>query len=496
MHHYQEEYPEDNVADSGDTAAESSYCQMNEFQSLYEESQSQIEELRKENTKLKAEYVPIISYCDFDMNDYREHPCIYLIHIHENDYKFGETGEIDKRYYAHMNDFTKRGCKPKLIKVWKCRSMQIMKNTEKQIKIFATQNNIKVEKYDKTEIITTDNIQPVIDVICKYIEYGNKKDEDFQKVYLAELELENNRVKLEIIKHAHIEVELRKLDIEHARLKLEILHVEKNITSVANLSEIPQIDIMPTVINNCENIKIVDLSVEKNEQQKLLDQINGTIQEVFKTCEDYDNDDQIVKFIIDMNDRLYNLSNDDKLLLIHEYDVLVNTIDDKRIDEAILWLSTRHSKYRHPRIYHIEYSKDIKNTLSCNLFYLVIRDAVIKNYKLVKPFLTSIYQSNYKYCYSIPIINVLKPINDAIIAATFDEQLSFAINYMNLLDDNNIVTKNTRAWMINNGPFNRFKSLTDYYKKYCVKNKTPVEYQKFLMILRIYLLNDCINNVK
>lgn len=261
----QEEYPEDNVADSGDTAAESSYYHMSEFQSLYEESQSQIEELRKENTKLKAEYIPKVSYCDVDMNDYREHPCIYLIHIRDNDYKFGETGEIDKRYYKHMNDFTKRGCKPKLIKIWKCKSMQIMKNTEKQIKHFASQNNIKVKKYDKTEIITTDNIKPVVDVICKYVERGNKKDEDYQKVYLAELELENNRVLLEIsnakLEKIRVKLELRKLDIEPAKLNIESTDLQNsaetdierdNIVDDKNVvcNNIDDIDNVPDIIDN------------------------------------------------------------------------------------------------------------------------------------------------------------------------------------------------------------------------------------------------------
>lgn len=250
MHH--QAYSEDNVEDSADTAAESSrfdrYNKYNEnLRSQLDETQSMLEESLAENVKLaetiKKGFIPTVSYQNFDINDYIDHPCVYLIHLIDNDYKFGETGEIDRRYYRHKNDFKKKGCDPKVVKIWICKTMKIMKHTEKKIKNFAEQNKIKVRKYGQTEILQTDNIEPVIKVIDKYVEEHNAKDELTMKLRLAEIELECKKYEVQLnvdlpmkIRFAEIELESRKLGVQIKQMDVNIL---KDKIELLRLEQLP-----------------------------------------------------------------------------------------------------------------------------------------------------------------------------------------------------------------------------------------------------------------
>lgn len=107
----------------------------------------------------------------YDINDYVNNPCVYIIHLIDTDYKFGVSGEIDVRTDAHMVDFKKEGCAPKCIKVWKCETMQIMKDVEMKIKRLAKQQGILCTKYGKKkEIFSTPNIDYIISRIDKYVD--------------------------------------------------------------------------------------------------------------------------------------------------------------------------------------------------------------------------------------------------------------------------------------------------------------------------------------
>jgi len=195
-------------------------------------SQTDLEELQIENTILRETYKPLVEYHDLDINDFTDSPCVYLIHVTDNDYKFGVSGEIDTRYDTHIATFTKEGYAPKLVKIWKCETMQIMKNTEMKIKRFASLNNILTPKYNRKEIITTDDIAHVITRIDEYVNKQNSVNTLSIEICKLELITKGKQADAEG-KRADAEgkradadgkqsdVEIQRLKIEGERWKLE-----------------------------------------------------------------------------------------------------------------------------------------------------------------------------------------------------------------------------------------------------------------------------------
>lgn len=168
-----------------------------------EESINEIEILKEENKKLSESYKPTVTYHDCDINDFTNNPCVYLFHLKVSDYKFGISGEIDVRKTHHNNVFKKFDIEPRLIKLWKCETMQIMKDTEIKIKLLAKHNKILINKYDQTEIISTDNIQYIVDRINKYVDDQNAREIVFMRIKEKELDVakinaENENLRLQI----------------------------------------------------------------------------------------------------------------------------------------------------------------------------------------------------------------------------------------------------------------------------------------------------------
>ena len=175
---------------------------------------------------------------EFDINDYTNQPCVYLLHLTANDYKFGVSGEIDVRIATHICDFRKDGYELRTVKLWKCDTMQIMKDTEAKIKLLAKQRNILVNKYGKKEIITTDNIGYIVECIDKYV---TEPCSDSTRIRELEItaELERMRISLEMRK---FDVEMKRLEIEHDRMKQTSAHIDtKTIEFVAEVVPAPPI---------------------------------------------------------------------------------------------------------------------------------------------------------------------------------------------------------------------------------------------------------------
>lgn len=178
-----------------------------------------IAELEQKTKELAGVYKPLITYHEYDINEFTDEPCVYLISLTETDFKFGVSGEIDCRSSSHFSKFRKLGLDPKIIKLWKCKTMKIMKDTESKIKLFAKHNNILANKYDQKEIITTDNIEPIVENITKYI-----NDQNFR---------ENSAIEIK-----KMELEIRKLELENESKRLDIelkrLNTTNNIATVVN----------------------------------------------------------------------------------------------------------------------------------------------------------------------------------------------------------------------------------------------------------------------
>jgi prophage antirepressor-like protein len=191
-----------------------------EKQKLQEElatHSAEIVALKQENAKLAEGYKPIITYHNCDV-DQIEGPSIYLIHLKDEDYKFGRTGKSGNRYDTHIRNFAKLGCEPKLVKAWSCSSMQSMELVEKKIKLFARRNNILVRKYDQTEIITTDDINFIVSKIGTYVDELNSKN--ITDVELRKLELINDGKGLDIT--------LANIEVEKLRLQVSLLQIQKD----------------------------------------------------------------------------------------------------------------------------------------------------------------------------------------------------------------------------------------------------------------------------
>ena len=185
-----------NIQDTIDT-------QKQRLEQLLEESTTEIGTLKEENKKLSVGYKPQITYHECDINEFTNNPCVYLFHLRDNDYKFGVSGEIDVRKTTHSRKFKKHNIELKLIKLWRCETMQIMKDTELKIKNLASQNSILVNKYEQREIISTDNISHIVERIDKYVTDQNFREITFMRIKERELDVikierENENLLLQI----------------------------------------------------------------------------------------------------------------------------------------------------------------------------------------------------------------------------------------------------------------------------------------------------------
>lgn len=167
------------------------------------------------NTQLATVAPPKIQYQDIDLNEYDGESCVYLVSLSPTEYKFGVSGDVARRFITHRANFTRLGYSPKIVKVWTCKTAQIMRDVEKKIKIFAIQNDIIGELHGYTEIMITDNIEPVIDKINGYVQAENAKNED---------DVEKLKLQLEI----------RKQEVEAARVQLEILKLQNSADNLYN----------------------------------------------------------------------------------------------------------------------------------------------------------------------------------------------------------------------------------------------------------------------
>lgn len=154
------------------------------------EMRRKVKDLQLEITALKENSIPNTVYQDYDINDYTDQPCVYLIHLQHCNYKFGVSGDIDSRLRTHRRTFKKLGCKTQVVKLWRCSTMQIMRETEAKIKRLAKQNRILAPNYGQTETLTTDDIGFVIARIDQYVEALNAREFASSRERQLEMQLE------------------------------------------------------------------------------------------------------------------------------------------------------------------------------------------------------------------------------------------------------------------------------------------------------------------
>lgn len=155
-----------------------------------------------------------------DINDYRDCNVVYLLHVYENDYKFGITDDTIRRLSEHKTHFKKHNHEINVVRLWKCKNSIIMRSIEDKIKTLSKENDILRKKYDLTEIFETSNVNLVIEKIDQYVAESIDVSD---KIY--EMEMAKMRIKE------------KETDNENLRLQIELLKLSKGIGENVNLIE-------------------------------------------------------------------------------------------------------------------------------------------------------------------------------------------------------------------------------------------------------------------
>ncbi|QYB17801.1 hypothetical protein PV-S19_0438 [Pacmanvirus S19] len=243
-----------------------------------------LEMLENENKELKqmTMNLPPITYHQVDINEFIDKSVIYLLHITDYDYKFGVTGDIEKRLAAHKTDFKKLGFDINIVNLWKCESANIMSSIEKMIKNIANQNKMLIKKYDKTEIINTGDISKIVDKINEYVSDKNIIDSRY-------FELESKRLDKEIIDSKNENLRL-KLKLKELKFETRKYKDNKNCTKnnmLENNKLLTNLDINDNIYYSDEELPEFDV-VEKDNAAEIQKWIESNPPSGEKTGEYYD----------------------------------------------------------------------------------------------------------------------------------------------------------------------------------------------------------------
>ena len=143
----------------------------------------------------------------FDVTCYRRCPCVYLFHIHDNDYKYGISQDIERRakeHAAHFGSITQHQIT--LVGAWKCDSVAVASEVESRIKTLTMTRGMRCVKYGKTEMLTSNNIDALSQIIDEYVLEGNNghrrahmSPEDSVDIHKMELSIRMQELKNEEI---------------------------------------------------------------------------------------------------------------------------------------------------------------------------------------------------------------------------------------------------------------------------------------------------------
>uniref|UniRef100_A0A6C0ECL2 Bro-N domain-containing protein n=1 Tax=viral metagenome TaxID=1070528 RepID=A0A6C0ECL2_9ZZZZ len=145
-------------------------------------------------------YNLIDNYIEENLEKYQNKDCVYIIHIKDNIYKYGNTSHIFKRLQAHKTNLKYN----KIIKIYEMNNMNDAIKLENKIKTLVKILNINTVYNTHVEIFEVDynNLQILIKKIdelsLKIINTKNNKILDIETVKIKQLELENENLKLKL----------------------------------------------------------------------------------------------------------------------------------------------------------------------------------------------------------------------------------------------------------------------------------------------------------
>jgi len=152
----------------------------------------------------------IINYTKENLEKYVNKDCVYILHIRDNIFKYGNTSHIVKRLQAHKTNLNYSN----IIKIYEFDNMNLSKEMENKIKKFVKSININIQygkhiEFFEIDIINLNNIINKFDEIkINIINNNNINNNELNKL-----------IKIE-------EEKTRQLELEY---KIEQLKIHKNI---------------------------------------------------------------------------------------------------------------------------------------------------------------------------------------------------------------------------------------------------------------------------
>jgi predicted GIY-YIG superfamily endonuclease len=168
-------------------------------------------------------YNIIDNYIEEDLDKYYNKDCVYIIHIKDNIYKFGNSSHLFKRLQAHRTNLNYN----KIIKIYEMNNINEAIKLEKKIKILVKTLRINIVYNTHIEMfeINKNNLQNLIEKIDGFSLKINKiiKNNVNLELINNNLKLENDNLKLKIDDNT----KQLELENENLKLKLEILKYSK-----------------------------------------------------------------------------------------------------------------------------------------------------------------------------------------------------------------------------------------------------------------------------
>ncbi len=142
-------------------------------------------------------------------------PCLYMLEVEPGIYKYGISEHIRNRLRKHYRDMKFL----RIVNIYNCEFNSIMRKVEAKLGHFAKNNGEKVKKYDKTEIISTQNIEQYLDFIPKSINTMIKLPQPENRQKLKQLIVPSIKRK-SILKNANkktINVNVHDQNVDHKK---------------------------------------------------------------------------------------------------------------------------------------------------------------------------------------------------------------------------------------------------------------------------------------
>ena len=205
--------------------------------------------------------IPKIMY---DLNDYINKSCIYILRVSNDEYKFGITDNIEKR----MSDHKRCIQYEEIVKIYVVNNTKISRNVEDKIKKMLRQFNIAIKRGNMTEFFKTTDIYTIDYITSFFDKYINDEIDDnstnefnFQK-YKFDKQLEFEKYKFD----KQIEIDKLKLSLEHKH-KYNLINIDNSIIHQMDNENNTQPNQISVHINEQNNEQSKDQSDEKNKEK-------------------------------------------------------------------------------------------------------------------------------------------------------------------------------------------------------------------------------------